>query len=143
VSNPTLTIRVTAPDGITPKPKGSLRHVGNGRLVEQVAGSKPWRATIALAARQAINASTWRTATGAVRVQAVVDLPRPKTNRDPLPIRRSSGDSDKHSRNILDALSDAGVYVDDSQVTDLRIVKRYADGAPVGASINVTCLEQS
>jgi crossover junction endodeoxyribonuclease RusA len=141
MTDQTLHITVTAPAGAPPKPKGSLRHVGKGKLVEQVAGSKTWRAVIALAARQAINTSDWTIADGPVRVQAIVDLPRPKTNRDPLPIRRSSGDSDKHARNILDALSDGGVYVDDSQVTDLRIIKRFADGIQPGAVINVTKLE--
>lgn len=37
----------------TPRPKGSLRHVGNGRMIEQVKGSKEWRQTVAHAAREA------------------------------------------------------------------------------------------
>lgn len=119
----------------TPKPKGSLKHVGDGRMVEQVKGSKEWRNTVAWAARQALHGAA--PLTGPVIVHAIVYIPRPKTNRDPYPITRSSGDDDKHSRNILDALADAGVYRDDSQVVDLFIRKRFADTIAPGAHISV------
>ncbi len=113
-------------------PKGSLRHVGHGRLVEQVARSKPWRQTVAAALRQAAREQHWTTATGAVSVQADLLLPRPKSAPRRLwPITRSSGDVDKHGRNILDALVDAGVVRDDSQVVSLRVTKAYDVGEPM------------
>ena len=76
------------------------------------------------------------TLTGPVKVTALVVVPRPKSVRRLFPIKRSAGDSDKHARNILDALGEAHIYADDSQVTKHSIEKRYArpDEAP-GVSI--------
>jgi crossover junction endodeoxyribonuclease RusA len=115
------------------KPKGSLRHVGGGRLIEQVIGSKEWKAVVANEARRRKPYSG--TYDGAVEVEAIVYVVRPPSapKSRTLPIKRSAGDSDKHARNILDALAKpsakfhgAGVYADDAQVTDLIIRKRYA-----------------
>lgn len=118
----------------TPKPKGSLRHIGHGRMVEQVNGSKEWRETVAWAARQAHSGPALD---GPLIVTAIVYLPRPKTNRDAYPTKRWSGDSDKHARNINDALVDAGVIVDDSLIIDSITRKRFADHCPPGAHIAV------
>ena len=44
--------------------------------------------------------------------------------------------------NILDALGEAHIYADDSQVIDLHIFKRYpVDGRPPGALIRITDME--
>jgi Holliday junction resolvase RusA-like endonuclease len=123
-------LTVTVPGA--PKPKGSLRHIGHGRLIEQVAGSKQWREAIVLAAAQERDLRGWQTLVGVpvtVLVRCVV--PRPKSVRRASPITRSSGDVDKLARNILDALTDARIIGDDSQVTDLRITKEYP---PTGAA---------
>lgn len=117
----------------TPAPKGSLRHVGHGRLVEQVKGSSPWRARVAAAGVAALGARA--SFVGPVQVAAVVSVPHLKTRRT-WPITRSSGDIDKHARNILDALVDARVLTDDSQVVKLTVWKKY-DERP-GAYITVT-----
>lgn len=124
-----------------PKPKGSLRHVGRGRMVEQLEGSAPWREAVKWAAvRSAI-----RTLDGPLLLDAIVTVPKPASapkRRRTWPITRSSGDIDKHARNILDALDDASAYGDDSQVVDLRIRKVYpleGDGALAmpGAAIRI------
>lgn len=117
-----------------PAPKGSLRHVGNGRLVEQVKGSAPWRAEVARAAAQAATWQGWTTLTGPVEVIACVQVPHLKTPRT-WPITRSSGDLDKHARNLLDAIVDAGLIVDDSQVVALHLTKRY--WSTPGATVSV------
>lgn len=138
----TLKIFADAPLGIDPKTKGSMKHIGKGRMVEDNRLSKTWRAVVAFAARQAAARARWVTTKGPVRVAIDLTLPRPASNRDVLPIKRSSGDVDKHSRNILDALDDAGVYADDSQVVSLHIDKKYIDAAGVvGAVITVTRLD--
>jgi crossover junction endodeoxyribonuclease RusA len=120
----------------TPKPKGSLKHIGRGRLVEQVAGSSKWREQIAWAARQQ---HTGEPLAGATAVQFEVRITPPKSApkcRVTLPVTRSSGDLDKHARNILDALVDGGVLVDDSQVVELRARKRHClPGEAAGAAI--------
>jgi crossover junction endodeoxyribonuclease RusA len=111
-----------------PYPKGSLRHVGGGRLVEQLTGSDPWRKAVAAAAKRAVVGKPQfpLVKPNAVSVDIHLTFNRPKST--PLgrgPVTRSTGDIDKHCRNILDALTDAGVFEDDSQVTVLFAHKRY------------------
>jgi Holliday junction resolvase RusA-like endonuclease len=109
-------------------PKGSLRHVGHGRLIEQVAGSKPWRIAVKLAAQTAVQVLGMETITGAVQVDIDIYLERPKSAPARIwPTTRSSGDVDKHARNILDALVDAAVIADDSQVITLHVNKAHTE----------------
>lgn len=121
-----------------PKPKGSLKHIGRGRLIEQVAGSAPWRQRIAWAAREQYHGQPL---TGPVRVDFEVHVMPPKSapkRRITWPTTRSSGDVDKHARNVLDALKDGGIVADDSQVVDLCARKRHClPGEQPGAVITV------
>lgn len=115
-----------------PKPKGSLRHVGKGRLIEHVAGSKTWREIVTIAAAQERDRQGWKTLTGcAVAATIRIVVTRPRTVRRDAPFTRSSGDIDKLARNVLDALSDAHIITDDSQVTDLYITKEYGSNPGV------------
>ncbi|MCI0687963.1 MAG: RusA family crossover junction endodeoxyribonuclease [Sporichthyaceae bacterium] len=112
-----------------PKPKGSLRHIGRGRMVEQLEGSEPWRVAVASAARAAMLESRWAVRTaGPIEVTAAITVPKPASapkRRRIWPVTRSSGDLDKHVRNILDALTDAAVFGDDSQVVVIAAHKCY------------------
>ena len=121
-----------------PKPKGSLKHIGRGRLVEQVAGSGTWRERIAWACREQYKGTPITTPAGVdfeVRVAAPKSAPKTRVT---LPATRSSGDVDKHARNVLDALVDGGVLADDSRVVDLRARKRHCLlGEVPGAVIEV------
>lgn len=128
-----MTVIAFTIDGI-PKPKGSLRHVGHGRMVEQVKGGKEWRQHVATVARQH---APDLPLTGPVEVMLIVRLPRPKTVRRDLPTSQHAGDIDKHARAILDALTDAGIWADDSQVVELRAIKRYADMTVPGVNVHV------
>ncbi|WP_213452864.1 RusA family crossover junction endodeoxyribonuclease [Rhizomonospora bruguierae] len=120
----------------TPKPKGSLRHVGHGRMVEQLAGSPDWRASVVAAAHAAWGGGAPHL--GAVRVAIVLELPKPARPKDlRYPSGGNTGDVDKHARNVLDALQDAGVVRNDSQVVDLAVAKRWTLLAP-GAHITVS-----
>lgn len=121
-----------------PKPKGSLKHIGRGRLVEQVAGSGTWRNQVAWACREQHKGEPLA-APAVVDFEVRVAAPKsaPKT-RVTMPATRSSGDVDKHARNILDALVDGGVLADDSRVVDLRARKRHClPGEQPGAVILV------
>lgn len=133
-----------------PKPKGSLRHVGKGRLVEQLAGSPDWRSTVRHEAHRHVRCCTDPTCgylkdrfpnTAALGVNAQLYFAKPKSapkTREIEPVTRSSGDIDKHARNLLDALVDAGVMRDDSQVVYLAVAKRYCGPGEVpGARIVV------
>lgn len=135
----------------TPRPKGSMRHVGHGRLVEQIAGSPDWRRAVAEAAYTAIgcacadghpNCGTTKPGypyTGPVEVHVRFLFNRPKSAKpDAMPSTRATGDVDKLLRNVYDALQDAGVIRDDAQVVDDVSSKRYAGpGQMAGARIAV------
>jgi Holliday junction resolvase RusA-like endonuclease len=128
-----------------PKTKGSLDHIGGGRVRESVIGSKTWRA---LVARRVVSERMQRglfeptMAPVGVRILfrlptpvGLVDLP-PGTLIDHAPIETFSGDNDKLYRNVLDALKDAGAYRDDVQVCKLSGGKVYVtDVEPQGAFI--------
>jgi Holliday junction resolvase RusA-like endonuclease len=135
-----------------PKPKGSLRHVGKGRLVEQIKDGPTWRTTVKDAAVAAHRA--FRLAgpySGPVVVEITVTVRKPKSapkTRQTWPETRSSGDIDKHARNILDALVDAGVLHDDSQVIDCHVRKLYPGQHPdtlvtPGAVIRLSTVEET
>lgn len=118
-----------------PKPKGSLDVVSVRHVREAVAGSKDWRKVMAdqLRAAWGGRAPDER----AMVVRAVFLMP---TNsvivRGP-----GSGDIDKLTRNLLDALQDAGVYRDDVQVVRLRVDKRVADvGTAPGVAVGVAVM---
>lgn len=121
-----------------PKPKGSMRHVGRGRMIEQLAGSKPWREAVKWAALEAVAAAGWTTLTGPVQVDVVFSFAKPKSapkGRRTWPITRSTGDIDKLLRNCLDALVDAGVLRDDSQVVKTVPEKGYCGEHPAGLDV--------
>lgn len=116
-----------------PKPKGSMRHVGRGRMVEQVEGSRPWREAVKYAALDAVRALGSVTPfDGPLQVEVFLSVIKPQSapkTRRTWPVTRSSGDVDKHGRNVLDALVDAGVLRDDSTVIRLIVEKDYIGAA--------------
>lgn len=125
----------------TPVPKGSMRHVGNGRMVDQTK-TKPWMKAV----RTAANLEA------AIKGIGVIDVPvsvfiefyfrQPMSDKNRLyPHKRSVGDIDKLSRAVLDALqptkTEPGILADDSLVVDLMAYKRYSATDYVGAYIAV------
>lgn len=128
-----------------PVPKGSLRHVGGGRLIESAKGLADWRKAIADAAwTYRLEQTPWD---GPVRVDLAFYFPRPQShykandrscelrvNAPRLPSKRP--DLDKAVRAVLDAITDSGaVYRDDAQVVSIVAVKRYADDRIPGVTI--------
>jgi crossover junction endodeoxyribonuclease RusA len=127
-----------------PAPQGSKRAYGAGRpggkirLVESSKRVKPWREDV----RQAfLNHHTWALGGSvALVVKVVFVMPRPKatpkTRATPPAVKKP--DLDKLERAVLDALTSAGVYADDSQVVALYGYKRLAElGEPTGAMIHI------
>ena len=90
-----------------------------------------WREKItwlARAERVRRRTPTWR---GAVFLDVTFWVPRPASapkTLDIWPTTRGSGDWDKLARAIGDSLVDAAAIVDDSQICDAHILKRYAVG---------------
>lgn len=118
----------------TPVPQGSKRHVGNGVLIESARGLKDWRRAITDAAWSHAGLEPW---TGPVSVGLTFYVARPKGHHvagDPSrPVKANAPDVpttkpdlDKLVRAVLDAMTDAGVWRDDSQVVWLQARKAYA-----------------
>jgi len=133
-----------------PKTKGSLRHKGRGHMVESVGGSSQWRSDIASALALRLGQKStgegpmriWRPYAGPVAVGAVFYFDPPRNVREGAPrapIGRQYGDLDKLARNLGDALTDAGVIADDSQIYQWMLHKEWTDleGDPEGVSLRV------
>lgn len=125
-----------------PIPKGSMRHVGNGRMVDQTK-TKPWMKAVRTAA---LTEASARGITEMIDVPVSVFIefyfPRPAAAINRLyPHKRSVGDIDKLSRAVLDALqptrTEKGILTDDSIVVDLLAFKRYSSTDHGGAYIAV------
>lgn len=135
-----------------PAPQGSKRHVGNGILVESGGQKlKDWRNAVRTDCVAAMKATGFHGWGSAVEVRIRFQLPRPKshyrTGRNAHLLRADAPhfvskrpDIDKLLRATLDALTAAGVYMDDAQVAALEVTKMY--GTP-GALITVLPLEVS
>lgn len=123
-----------------PIPKGSMRHIGNGRMVDQTK-TKPWMSAIRKAAL-AVRSSRTDIIDVPVAVGIEFYFPRPKAAKNRLyPHMRSVGDIDKLSRAVLDALqpskTEPGLLADDSLVVDIWAKKRYEYNGFIGALIQI------
>ena len=76
--------------------------------------------------------------TGAIQVEILFLMPRPKSVTRSMPTVKP--DTDKLCRAVLDAAERSGIYFNDSQVIDLYARKRYADTQPAGAIITLETL---
>ena len=127
-----------------PAPQGSKRSVGRGRFIEASKYLPAWRHAVTEYAIYAATENSWVTLEGPIALEVVFYLERPATikpNKRPHPI--VPPDVDKLVRGVGDALSDAGVWGDDSQVVKLVAFKRYADSHEEGAFISVSTLAEN
>lgn len=125
-----------------PAPQGSKKaYVVNGRavLVESSSKLKPWRATIAAYAFAAAKESNWQKIDTPVRIEVDFFMPRPASVKRSVPDRKP--DLDKLLRSVLDGLTDAQVWTDDSRVCEIVARKHYADKQPSGAIIRISELQ--
>lgn len=126
-----------------PVSQGSKRFLGNGRMVESNAATlRPWRADVKAAA-VAARGETGRMG-GPVAVRLAFTFARPAKHhvarRKDRPLRDDAPrlvaiapDIDKVARAVLDALTDAGWWHDDAQVSMLEVRKVYGEEPGVHA----------
>lgn len=131
-----MTFTLTVPG--KPLPKGSLKHIGNGRMIEQTK-VKTWMKDIRTHITDAygVDAPLFE-----VPVMAILEFrfPRPLAAKNRLyPHMRSVGDIDKLARAVLDALQPQ-ILVDDSLVVVLTAAKYY-ETAEEPAGVNVIIKE--
>lgn len=130
-------VRVWAPG--RPRTKGSLKpthaKLGGGRcrvgLREDGEYSVPWKNTMIAAIRRSCEVHRWP---GPVEVNAVFRFERETQNADlqgqggpadPWPTGHQYGDEDKLRRNLLDALTQSGLILDDALVVGGQNWKRF------------------
>jgi len=139
-----------------PKTKGSLEVV-TPKYVRERPGSSRWRKLVADRLRvdygkraEAIGvydegmSGPYAGRTG-VRIVSYLQPPASWLARvQEWLVSQFSGDGDKLARNVLDALTDSGLIVDDGQVWDLFSHKRLAaPGTPPGQHIQVWIIPES
>ena len=120
-----------------PRPQGSKRHIGNGRMIE-ASDVKPWRLAIARSVEAAFVASEDDSQfTEPVVVWATFLLPKPKTVRRVLP--SVAPDLDKLCRALGDALSveAPAALTDDSLIVEWHAKKRYAQPGKEGVRVEI------
>lgn len=126
-----------------PRPQGSKRNLGRGRMAESSRHLKAWRNFITLQAKMEMRGQ--EILTGPVAVSLWFRMPRPKSHYrhcdGQLVLRPGVAnhhsckpDVDKLARAVLDALTGV-VYRDDSQVSRMTVLKLY--GVRAGVEIGV------
>ena len=106
-----------------PAPQGSKRHVGGGVMIESSKKVKPWREAVKWAAIEAMPEG-WEKLDGPLVLSVGFWMPRPKSAKKAIAAFRMP-DLSKLIRSTEDALTDAGVWVDDARVCSIMADKQY------------------
>lgn len=115
----------------TAVPQGSKTgRILNGRVHFYEANKKlpEWRKTVTRAAEEALAGRLGFGKDAQIFASLTFHMPRLPSVKRPRP--NIAPDIDKLSRGMLDALTDAGVWVDDGQVVELHAREFYADDQP-------------
>lgn len=129
-----------------PTTKGSVEHIGHGRVRQSVAGSTEWARFLRRAVADTGIGTLGRDVPVRVRCLFFQPVPRSGPHSSGAPIHERAGDSDKLERNVLDALTlkkdvKGGVWPDDVQVISLSSERVYAtDSWPCGVNVRVWTL---
>lgn len=117
-----------------PAPQGSKRHVGGGRMIESSKKVKPWREAVKRAAlAEAQRLQMFEPLDGPLMVEMVFSMPRPKSATKTRRHPDRTPDLSKLVRSTEDAITDAGLWVDDARVVACAARKIYAGSGLPGA----------
>jgi crossover junction endodeoxyribonuclease RusA len=97
-------------------------------MVESSSKVKPWREAVKFAAREVFG-GTPEMLRGPVEVRIVFTLPRPKSSPKRRKYPDKTPDLDKCLRSTFDALTQAGVWEDDSRVVRCQASKVFPNSA--------------
>ncbi len=119
-----------------PGPQGSKRHLGGGVMVEMSKKVKPWRQDVVAACIDARRCGEMMIPIppmdGPLRVRMVFTMPKPKSapkTRKTWAMR--TPDLSKLARSTEDALTTAGIWVDDARVVEYaRLAKVFPGEDP-------------
>lgn len=135
----------------TPIAQGSKRHVGRGIMVESSKHLKPWRALVSGEAREAMG--EMRPLAGPLTLNVTFRFARPRKHfytgkrsevlrADAPTFHTTMPDVEKLVRSINDAMADAGVMLNDSQVSVVHARKVYVrPGEIPGAYVVIEMLD--
>jgi hypothetical protein len=137
-----------------PKTKGSMEHVGHGRMRESV-DNKQWRALVTKVVLKDIS-DRWQAGDRDTPLVEHDDRIVPEPTRHPVQVgitfwldhpdpcgaEERAGDVDKLVRLILDALKDGGAYLDDNQVKRVTSPTKFSSqGVPGNAGALIVVQE--
>lgn len=136
----------------TPRPKGSKRHIGNGRMIEMSKHLPAWHTAVGHACRKAMRNRRPIPASRAVGMVIEFRFPRPKAHyrtgrfsgqlKPTAPVwHLQRPDIDKLERAILDACTGIA-FVDDSQVVNVNKHKGWGDESNAGVRVSIIDLSE-
>lgn len=106
-----------------PQTQGNHRVSRAGRIYDSNRNLMAWRDSVKWAVVKDFATRTRPLVNGAVALEVIFYLPRPKSTRRELPAVKP--DLSKLVRSTEDALTEVGAYEDDSRIVQLNISKRY------------------
>jgi Holliday junction resolvase RusA-like endonuclease len=123
-----------------PVGQGSMRHIGNGRLIAQNDKKlKAWRSAMVDAIKQEMMKNQQVVQfDGAAMLSVKFCIGEPaKLKRDYPTVPY---DLDKLIRAVGDSCQDSGLVTNDSVFVNIVASKRYAEGCPYGAHVTITVI---
>lgn len=133
-----------------PRPRAFARKFGNKwqARVYDAKTAEGWKGQIAISWKQRMP-DAFEPFVGPVALSIIFQLPRPQYHYGKRGLKEDAPkycmkkpDADNFAKAVMDAMTQLGVFVDDSQVCDLRAVKKFVrDGEIAGAHISVKELD--
>ena len=120
-----------------PRPQGSKKHVGNGRMIEANKEVYTWRHTVAAVALGEWEQQGKEHFIGPLKIDLLFEMPKGPSVKHHNPSVKP--DLDKLCRAIFDSLEAAKIVANDSQFCDLHAAKIYGTHR-TGVTVKVSYL---